>query len=207
MGILSLYASGYPRFYRRDHSRACPFQRRGGCDEEEVSAVTYRGIHLTADPENPRQTWWPRTADFLAEAGNHSPHPTGVGNATAMVRVMQRCRNLTKVLVFAHGWGGELQFGSGQILTAAGIVTLPDVSACFEEGGTLDLYACNVALSDTYMQNLANRLGVTVRGFSRGVLWTVGWTGAVPHRRITRRGIDGLLPTPKVTKRPAGSRP
>lgn len=203
MSTLVFFASGYPVYYARDQSPRCPFHRQRGCDEEEVSAMTYRDRNGTGDPQNPRQAWWPRSADFRAEANKHSRSPVGVASALAVTGAIQRNRDLTSVLVFAHGWGGELQFGSGQTLSNADIIRLPNVSANFAAGGNLDLYACNVGLSETFMQNLANRLGVKVRGFNQGVSWNLHWEGDAPHRRITTRGIDGQLPRLNVTKSPA----
>lgn len=198
MSILSSYASGYPAYYRIDRSADCPFRSRGGCNEHEVSALQHGG-RLTFDPHNPDQYWWPRTADFQAEAAKHAASPTAVANMAALVQAILRQRNLNRVLWFGHGASGELQFGSGQRLDATGIASLPDVSAAFAPGGAIGFYACNAGQSQQFFQAMANKLRVEVRGFSTGVRWNLAWDGSSPHRFIRSRGIAGQLPTPNIT--------
>jgi hypothetical protein len=202
MTMLVTYASGYRPYYRVDTSRSCPFRSRGGCNEHEVSALLHRG-RGTYDPEDPEEAWWPRNQDFLAEARKHSRRPVPVSNMTALLTAIRHQRNLDRVIWFGHGASGELQFGSGQTLTAAGATHLPDVSPHFAPGGMIDFFACNTGQSETFLQSLANALRVTVRGFSTGVRWNLHWEGDAPHRRVTSRGIDGNLPTPNVVKTPA----
>ena len=120
----------------------------------------------------------------------------------ALVQAMRGQRSLNRVLWFGHGAAGELQFGGGQRLTAANLPSLPDLSAHFAPGASIEFYACNTGLSQGFFQALANRLRVTVRGFSSGVKWNLRWVGSSPHRFITARGIDGRLPTPTITCRP-----
>lgn len=199
--ILSTYAAGYPPYYRRDASRRCPYRKNGGCNEHEIDAMEHGG-RLTFDPQNADQHWWPRTADFLAEAGKLAKSPVPVASMKALVQAIRKKKNLQRVVWFGHGARGELQFGSGQRLTAAGIAALPDLSSHFAAGGTIDFYACNTGQSTTFFQALANKLRVTVRGFSTGVRWNLHWDGSKPHRLVTSRGIDGKLPKPNITCAP-----
>ncbi len=203
MSVLSTYASGYKAYYQKDESPTCPRRRLGGCDEHEIGALTYEG---TRDLEDPERHWWPRNADFLAEAGRHAKRPVGVASMAALVGAIRKQRGLTRVLWFGHGAKGELQFGGKQRLTAEDIASLDDVSAHFAEGGTIDFYACNAGQSPSFYQAIANRLRVTVRGFTKGVVWTVDYDGDSPHRFVTRRGIKlgpkGEFPEPDVTCQP-----
>lgn len=201
MSILSTYASGYGAYYRRDTSPGCPYRSRGGCHEHEVSALEHGG-RLTGDPQNPDQWWWPRTEDFCVEAAKHAQRPVGVASMGALVQTIRGQRGLSRVLWFGHGASGELQFGGGQRLTAANLASLPDLSAHFTLGGSIEFYACNTGLSQSFFQALANRLRVIMRGFSSGVRWNLRWDGNPPHRFITARGIEGQLPTPTITCRP-----
>ncbi len=201
MTILSAYASGYGAYYRRDESPRCPYRGRGGCHEHEVSALLHQG-RLTGDPQNPDQWWWPRTEDFRVEAAKHAQRPIGVASMSALMQAIQRQRDLSRVLWFGHGAAGELQFGGGQRLTAAGIASLPALSAHFAPGGSIEFYACNAGQSQVFFQALANRLRVIVRGFSTGVARTLHWEGESPHRFITLRGIEGSLPTPTCVASP-----
>jgi hypothetical protein len=121
---------------------------------------------------------------------------------SALVQAIRGQRGLSRVLWFGHGAAGELQFGGGQRLTAANLASLPDLSAYFAPGGSIEFYACNTGLSQGFFQALANRLRVIVRGFSIGVRWNLRWDGNSPHRFITTRGIAGKLPTPTTTCRP-----
>jgi hypothetical protein len=201
MNTLSTYASGYPVYYQRDRSAGCPYRSRGGCNEHEINALEHGG-RPTHDPENPDQSWWPRTEDFLAEAIKRAGRPIGVPNMAALLRVIGQHRSIDKVLWFGHGASGELQFGSGQRLNSAGIASLADVSGNFARGGAIEFYACNAGQSPGFFQSLANRLRVTVRGFSIGVEWNLSWDGDSPHRLITSRGIAGQLPIPNITCTP-----
>lgn len=203
MSILSLYASGYPAYYSRDRSRKCPFRRKRGCDEEEIRAAMYKKIHGTYDPQDPLKAWWPRTADFYAEAIKHARKPKGVASANQFITAIRRYpKKISRAMLFAHGIKGEIQFGSGQRLGVKNITSLPNLSNHFTTTGTLDIFACNTGQSDAFLQGLADQLGVDVRGFTTGVKWRLKWDGQKPHRKITQRGVFDGLPQPNITKKP-----
>lgn len=201
MVTLSTYASGYPVHYRKDRDRKCPYRARGGCDENEVNALEHGG-RLTYDPHNPAQYWWPRTDDFRAEAKKQAKKPIGVATMGALIKTIQKRKNIRAVLWFGHGIKGELQFGSKKNFGRAGIASLPDVSAKFSPNGNITFYACNAGQSRAFFQAMADKLRVPVRGFSTGVKWNLTWSGSSPHRLITSRGISGRLPAPNITCTP-----
>jgi hypothetical protein len=184
--VLAAYASGYPPYYKSD--------------EEEVSVISgesrkkRNGELGTGDPSNPLDYWWPRTADFQAEAQTiPDAEVVGVADLQALVAAIRARKNLQAAFWYGHGASGELQFGRSRF-TAGDLGSLAgnDLSSHFSADGQIIFVSCNTDnMNSTLLQGIANALRVRVRGFNTGVRWEVQWDGETPRRKITHRGMGG----------------
>ena len=178
MTTLSFYASGYSRNYRSDI--------------QEIQAIEYKRRHITFNPTNSQQNWWPTSIDFQAaaeksiEGGECFP----VASASQLVRKIQRSKKLSSVKVFTHGSSSEIHFGRRGKITLDNIVQLPDLSTKFTANGKIIFYACNSArirFNEDFFQKIANQIKVKTCGFTKGIKYKVHYN---IDNRITKRGLD-----------------
>jgi hypothetical protein len=88
------------------------------------------------------------------------------------------------------------------------VVPWSEVQARFAKDAAIVVYACKAALSEAFLQDLADIFGVTVQGFSKELHYTYDEEalsdGSVNRRKLKVDGESDLTKLqPDVTKRPA----
>ena len=202
MSTLSLWAGGCPSPYTSD--------------TQEIDVVTPTDGRLpTYDPDSTSRAaqahlhnWWPHSNDFQAAANQLTGRSQSISTISQLMARIIHQRGLERVNIVGHGASsGEFQFGNNQVLSISQIDQLSSVSSHFIPSGYIVFYACNMGLSAPFLQQLSNRLQITIKAFNRGVRYSIEFNQS--RDRITYRGfykINGqpqpIIPEPSVTIQP-----
>ena len=182
-------------------------------------------------------SWFPSTQDFAAaikNSGAKGKHHTIVDHSASFINLvfMQPKGSITRLNFVTHGssdsiglqgrieddgvyFDEELEAGvlqgfkeNGILKDDGTVVPWPEVKARFAKDAVIVVYACKAALSEAFLQDLADIFGVTVQGFTAELHYTYSGE-ALSDSKIDRKQlkIDGQsdikLLTPNVTKKPS----
>jgi uncharacterized protein DUF4347 len=147
--------------------------------------------------ENKR--WFPHTDDFKATAdGTLGKVYMGASRADEFFGAFQGVRGkIARVAFIGHGHSSGLGLGGdivnldffGETLTSSDLSRWQQsidqtIKLKLEKDATIDLYACNVALGQQFMKDVAKAFDVCVRGFAEPIKWCLGYD----IDKITSRG-------------------
>ncbi len=148
--------------------------------------------------------WYPSTRDFLATANDTQsrPAPIMVSTAADVLGALQHEPGVFgRVIFIGHGSPGGLGLTgslSGSMMRFSEMLRKEDltdpkwdtvvqqIKDKFREDATFDIYACNVAVGDSFMKELARAFDVRVRSFKGEVWWCVQHDAK--SKTITSRG-------------------
>jgi hypothetical protein len=185
--------------------------------------------------------WFPSTKDFIAAIMNSgargSTHPT-VGHTESFINLvfMQPKGSIARINFVTHGASTEIGlkgriepgavffdegmeagilegFKNNGILKDDGtVVPWSEIRARFAKDAVIVVYACKAALSEAFLQDLADIFGVTVQGFTKKLQYTYD-AAALSGGKIDRHKlkVDGQSDitklTPDITKSPSAQAP
>lgn len=150
--------------------------------------------------------WVPSTRDFRASAALTSAarRYEPVNSAEFFGALANAPKPIRRIVFFGHGFRDSVHLGErdhqaidSDALTRYQATIDRDIKPRLASGATLDVVACNVAMSPAFSQQLADSLGVIVRAFPSGVCWCVSWRG--PSGPISSRGLIAV-PTENQTR-------
>jgi len=163
----------------------------------------YRGDVKKEIHEAKIRVWLPGTPDFIATAGYTTKGEYyGASNAEEFFGALANHKGkINRVIFIGHGQSEALGLSgdtSGFFSNALGVLGIPKwqnyinakIKPKLTRNATIDLVACNVAVGEVFMREMAKAFGICVRGFTQPVLWCLKWNE--DETAITSRGLVAL---------------
>jgi Domain of unknown function (DUF4347) len=125
--------------------------------------------------------WHPQTEDFGATAGAVVRTYSPAKNASEFFGAIAQQARISRLVFVGHGGPGSIgltgtreggfyeQLGSDELAANAG--TIASLITKFDAGATIDLVCCNVAVSESFVSQLATAFRRCVRAFKSEVFW------------------------------------